>query len=193
MQDWSIDTKEKLNSCLEEDRKANLKNKKITMELKFRSSFPYTAYKYLTVLRKQEYACSRRDNASGWKAKLFAQQVKILDRKRNRLGLKAGLDIPINRVQPGVRIAHPNVILNGYVGEGCIFHGNNVLGNKQTGAADAVPKLGKNVDVGVFAMVIGDVEIADDCIIGAGAVVTKSFTVPGSVIAGVPAKLVRSK
>ena len=42
--------------------------------------------------------------------------------------------------------------------------------------------------VGYGAIIIGDVEIADNCVIGAGAVVTKSFTKKGSVIAGVPAR-----
>ena len=106
----------------------------------------------------------------------------------NKLGLTAGIEIAVGKVEAGVRIAHPNVILNGYVGEGCVFHGNNVLGNKRTGEKNAVPKLGKRVDVGVGAIIIGDVEIADDCVIGAGAVVTKSFKEPGTVIVGVPAK-----
>ena len=41
--------------------------------------------------------------------------------------------------------------------------------------------------------VIGDVKIADNCIIGAGAVVTKSFLQPGTVIAGVPARVIELK
>lgn len=121
----------------------------------------------------------------------YAQSVKLYDRRKNRIGLKIGIEIPVNRVAQGVRIAHPNVILNGYVGEGCVFHGNNVLGNKRTGDSTAIPKLGKNVDVGVGAMVIGNVEIADNCIIGAGAVVTKSFPEPGTVVVGVPAKKIK--
>ena len=37
------------------------------------------------------------------------------------------------------------------------------------------------------AVVIGEIEIADDVVIGANAVVNKSVLVPGSVVVGVPA------
>lgn len=41
--------------------------------------------------------------------------------------------------------------------------------------------------MGVHCVVIGKIEISSGCVIGAGAVVTKS-TEPNSVYAGVPAK-----
>lgn len=181
--------KNELAAAIIEDRKANLGNKQITAEVRFRHSFPYTVFRYMILLRKLEYCCACRDSAvSGLSRILYAQKVKILDRKKNILGMQLGIEIPINHVVPGVRIAHGNVILNGYVGKDCIFHGNNVLGNKKTGDRNAVPKLGNQVDVGVGAVIIGNVEIADRCVIGAGAVVTKSFLTPGSIIAGVPAR-----
>ena len=37
------------------------------------------------------------------------------------------------------------------------------------------------------AKVIGDVELADDIVIGAGAVVNRSFLMPGITIGGIPA------
>jgi serine O-acetyltransferase len=178
-----------LQNFIQADQEANLGKKPVTMEMRFRSGFPYQVCQYLKVVRKLEYTCWKRDHSKNRLGKIFcAQKVKLLDRRRNRMGLKLGIEIPVNRVASGVRIAHPNVILNGYVGEDCVFHGNNVLGNKRTGDGAAIPKLGKNVDVGVGAMIIGDVEIADGCVIGAGAVVTKSFLQRGTVIAGVPAK-----
>lgn len=54
-----------------------------------------------------------------------------------------------------------------------------------------VPRLGRNVVVGAGAVIMGDVEIGDDCVIGANSVVRTSFP-PRSVIAGVPAKLIRT-
>lgn len=51
--------------------------------------------------------------------------------------------------------------------------------------------LGKNVDLGIGAKIIGGVTIADNIKIGANAVVTKSFTEPGITIAGVPAKKIK--
>lgn len=192
MQNWMIDDKHKLKDFVVADVKTNFGYKAIDFETRFRRSFPYMVCRYLKILRNLEYTCYQRDHSNNRFAAIFlAQKVKLLDRKKNRLGLQVGIEIPINHVEAGVRIAHPNVILNGYVGEGCVFHGNNVLGNKRTGDSAAIPKLGKNIDVGVGAMIIGDVEIADNCVIGAGAVVTKSFLKPGTVIAGVPAKEIR--
>lgn len=183
-----IKDKKTLEEFIEQDRKAFLGDKTVTAEMKFRASFKYRAFRYMTLVRRMEYLCYKRDAAKGVAGKYCSLQIKMLDRKKNLLGTQIGLEIPLNRVKSGVRIAHPNVILNGFAGEGCVFHGNNVLGNKKTGAADEVPVLGKNVDVGIGAIVIGKVEIADGCVIGAGAVVTKSFLTPGTVIAGVPAK-----
>jgi acetyltransferase-like isoleucine patch superfamily enzyme len=48
-------------------------------------------------------------------------------------------------------------------------------------------KIGNNVYIGNNAMIMPGVTIADDCIIGAGSIVTKSFLDHGIIIAGVPA------
>lgn len=53
------------------------------------------------------------------------------------------------------------------------------------------PRIGSHVEFGANSIVIGDIEIGDHVIIGAGAVVTKD--VPSySVVAGVPAKIIRT-
>jgi acetyltransferase-like isoleucine patch superfamily enzyme len=52
-------------------------------------------------------------------------------------------------------------------------------------------KIGNRCWIGAKAVILKDVELGDGCVVGAGAVVTKSFPA-GSVIAGVPAKLIRS-
>jgi acetyltransferase-like isoleucine patch superfamily enzyme len=51
-------------------------------------------------------------------------------------------------------------------------------------------KIGDRCWIGAGAIILKDVQLGDDCVVGAGAVVTKSFP-NGSVIAGVPAKLIR--
>ena len=47
--------------------------------------------------------------------------------------------------------------------------------------------------MGVGAKIIGDVTIADDVTIAAGAVVIESCETPGAVLAGIPAKCVKVK
>ena len=53
-----------------------------------------------------------------------------------------------------------------------------------------VPRLGKNVQVGAGANIIGPITIGDNCIIGAGAVVITDLP-PNSVAVGVPAKVIK--
>jgi maltose O-acetyltransferase len=58
-----------------------------------------------------------------------------------------------------------------------------------------VPESGYDINIGSGCwvasgvLIVGGIEIGDNCIIAAGAVVTKSFPA-GSVIAGVPAKII---
>ena len=186
-----IRSKRELKKLFEEEKANIFGDKPVDFETKYRSSFRYMYYKYILALREYEFLCYKRDNTKGLSSRIIAQKVKKADRRKNRLSLKIGVDFSAGMVEKSVTVCHPNVILNGRVGEGCVFHGNNVLGNKKTGAADMIPTLGKNVDVGVGAIIIGNVEIADNCVIGAGAVVTKSFTDPGSVIVGNPARRIK--
>jgi putative colanic acid biosynthesis acetyltransferase WcaB len=52
------------------------------------------------------------------------------------------------------------------------------------------PKIGDNVDIGVNAIIIGQIQVGNNIIIGAGAVVTKNVS-DNSVMVGNPAKLLK--
>ena len=52
-------------------------------------------------------------------------------------------------------------------------------------------KIGNRCWIGAKAIILKDVTLGDGCVVAAGAVVTRSFPA-GSVIAGVPARLLRS-
>ena len=188
-----IENKARLNEICAYEECVCFGENGLTAEKRFRGGFRVCAFRYLKLLRQYEYLCFQRDRASTpLRKKLLAQRIKLCDRKKNKLSVLTQLYLTPGRIGKGVRLCHPNIVLNGFAGEDCVFHGNNVLGNKQTGS-DKVPRLGSRVDVGVGAVVIGDVEIADDCVIGAGAVVTGSFPVAGTVIAGVPAREIGRK
>ena len=73
------------------------------------------------------------------------------------------------------------------VGPDCKFHGDCCIGVARTGETGC-PVLGRGVDVGIGARVLGDIYIADGIVIGANSVVTKSFHEPGITIAGIPAR-----
>lgn len=165
--------------------------KKNIREKRFRHHKNYMIFKAVESLRIYEYRCAKRDNSKGFlSTRLNALLVKIADRKRNICCEKADIELSPNMIGKNIRICHDNVVIFGYVGENCTFHGNNVVGNKRTGAGTEIPKIGNNVDVGFGAMIIGDVTIADNCVIGAGAVVTKSCEEAGSILVGVPAKVI---
>jgi carbonic anhydrase/acetyltransferase-like protein (isoleucine patch superfamily) len=69
------------------------------------------------------------------------------------------------------------------VGEGCTI-GHRAILHGCT--------LGDNVLIGMGATVLNGAVIGDDCLVGAGALVTERKTFPsGSLIVGVPAKVVR--
>ncbi|MFC6323098.1 2,3,4,5-tetrahydropyridine-2,6-dicarboxylate N-acetyltransferase [Companilactobacillus baiquanensis] len=78
------------------------------------------------------------------------------------------------------------------VGKNSHIGANAVLaGVIEPASADPV-KIGNNVTVGANAVVLEGVQVGDNAVIGAGAVVTKNVEA-GSVMAGVPAKVLKVK
>ena len=86
---------------------------------------------------------------------------------------------------------HGGIVINAHLGDDCLLHGNNILGNKGVYPYNQIPVLGNHVDVGAGAVIIDRIVIADHCKIGANSFVNKSFLEPGSVIAGIPAKILK--
>ena len=71
------------------------------------------------------------------------------------------------------------------VGRDCSFHINTAL--VAGGTNDDVPHLENGVVVGVGAVILGGVHLAENIAVGANAVVNRSFDEPDIAIAGVPA------
>lgn len=149
----------------------------------------YPAYelkRYLIYLRKQEYYVNTARNNK------FKGAIGLFyERKKNKLGAKLGIEIGPNCFEKGVQIYHGNIIVNPMVrvGEYCKLHGNNCIGNN--GIVDLSPILGDGVDVGFGAVIIGNINIPNNTVIGANALVNRSLEKTDSVIAGVPAKVIR--
>lgn len=80
-------------------------------------------------------------------------------------------------------VIHENKI----IGENVRIQANVVIGGK---GSSGVPVIGNNVQIGANAVIVGGVEIGDNAIVGAGAVVLKD--IPASCVAcGVPATVVK--
>ncbi len=135
--------------------------------------------RHQVLLRKTEYHINTHH-------KIRAALYKI---KLNRIQNKYGLHIPPNTCMRGLRIMHVgSILLNGRceVGEDCVFHINTAL---VAGGVDGrAPKLGKHVIVGIGAIVLGGISVADNVAIGANAVVNKDVLESNIAVAGVPAK-----
>ena len=144
----------------------------------------YELKKFLFYLRKQEYYIN---TANG--NKLKGLLGLYYERKKNKLGLRLGIEIGPNCFGKGLQIYHSgSIIINNGVkaGENCKLHGANCIGNN--GKTNDAPKLGDNVDIGYGAVIIGNITVANNVKIGANAVVTRSITEDNSTYVGIPAK-----
>jgi putative colanic acid biosynthesis acetyltransferase WcaB len=82
-------------------------------------------------------------------------------------------------------VIHPSSV----IGDDVTLRHCTTLGNKYTGGKG--PQIGDRVNVGCNSVIIGDIRIGDDVTIGAGSVVINDV-VAGKIIAGNPARIVRS-
>lgn len=148
--------------------------------------FPSPTNLFIKALRQYEY----HFNAKGWWHKIM---VLYYYKKFLSLSLKTGISIPKNTCDKGLTLYHfGSIVVNAAceVGRNCCIMNNVNIGANQ-GSLKA-PKIGHDVYIGPGAVIFGEIEIADGCYIGANAVVNKSFTEPNSVIAGIPAKVIKT-
>lgn len=143
-------------------------------------------YWFLTQNRYLEYFYNIRN-----KCIIFYIIFQILNLRYMFLERKYGVLIPINVLGPGARFWHfgqGTIIINGRanIGKGCAISSNCVIGHANGG----VPKIGDFVEISIDSKILGDINISDNCIIGAGSLVINSVERAGSVIAGVPAKII---
>ncbi|MBQ3426312.1 MAG: serine acetyltransferase [Clostridia bacterium] len=141
-------------------------------------------WQYEILLRKTEYILNCKKG-------IFGRLIGVWYHYRLRkLGRRlCGFHIPPNAFREGLSIAHWGPIVvhpSARIGKNCRIQQCVTIGATNGGTQAAV--IGDNVFIGPCASIIGEVTIADDIAIGAGSVVTKSFTESGVTIAGVPAK-----
>ncbi len=103
-----------------------------------------------------------------------------------------GIELPYSaEVGQGVVIEHQGGIVihgNARIGDGCIIRQGVTLGNRRLDRPFDAPRLGRGVNVGAGAVVLGDVEVGDGAVIGANAVVLRSVP-PHHLAVGVPATI----
>jgi serine O-acetyltransferase len=166
---------------LEEDKKA------LGITKNRPSLFGDEIWKYQRLLRRTEYLLSKKNALSN----ILLLWTHFWKRK---FAMKLGLEISPGTFGAGLAIMHrgPIIILDHVkIGSNCRIHSCvNIGSTKGTGMG---ARIGKNCYIGPGVQIVGPVFIADNITIGAGAVVTKSFPEPDVVIAGVPARIIKSK
>lgn len=138
------------------------------------------------LLRRLEYLTNCCSGPLCWLRRMWAK----FQMKRARLLL--GFNIPLNTCGPGLALIHEGDILihqNARIGQNVRINIGVVIGIGLT--EEAVPVIGDNVRIEPGAKIFGAVTVADWTHIGANAVVNRSITEPGMVVAGVPARVVK--
>jgi serine O-acetyltransferase len=123
--------------------------------------------------------------------------IRILLRRflYRRIAIKLGFSISPNTIGPGLSIAHRGtIVVNGgaRIGANCRLHVGVNIGT-EAGKEDAAPVIGDNCYIGPGAKIFGPIEIGPNSVIGANAVVNKSFPEGSQTIAGVPARVISDK
>lgn len=118
-----------------------------------------------------------------------------------RLSVRLGFSVPVNVFGPGLAIVHYGLLVvnpTARVGANCRIHAGVNIG-AAAGFYDLslgewrTPIIGDNVYIGPGVKIFGPVEIGNGCVIGANAVVNKSFPDCELTIAGVPAKVIAKR
>lgn len=129
-------------------------------------------WKYQRLLRKCEYL----RNVSKMPSPYMNPIYLISKFRLNRLSVLLGFTISENCFAEGLSIAHYGSIIvnpNAVIGKNCRIHSGVNIGSSATD--DGCPVIGDNVYIGPGAKIFGQITIGNNTVIGANAVVNKSF------------------
>ena len=182
-----IQSKQDYRYYLERDRVASGIPPMKGVKAKIRQAlFPSYEWQFLKALRRLEYCENVGKHGVGGVIRWVLAKHRF-----RRISVKLGYSIPNNVFGPGLSLPHRgNIIVNPHttIGENCRIHVGVNIGAHH----DKAPRIGNNVYIGPGAIIFGDIEIADNISIGANATVNKSFTEQNTVVAGTPAKVVKT-
>ena len=143
------------------------------------------------ILRKHQILLRKAEYYTNTNNRILSAIFKL---RLNRMQNKFALHIPLNSCGRGLKVLHIGPILinsNAVIGDYCSFHINTAV--VAGGSSDGAPIIGNHVVIGVGAVVLGAITVADGVAIGANAVVNKTVTEENITIAGVPAKKISKK
>lgn len=180
-----IKTKHDMYQYISEDIKAFGKPERPSLSEKIKNwIFPNNSLRYLKCLRKLEYYTNTGSILRFYYTRKLAGLKRI-----------TGIQLEPNCAGPGLHITHGHIVVNpqAKLGRQCKIMQFVTIGSEGRYDKNGAPIIGNRVFIGAGAQIIGNVEIADDVVIGANAVVIKDITEPGITVAGVPAKKVSNE
>ena len=105
-------------------------------------------------------------------------------------GMKLSYNVPVGR---RLRLEHFGGMILGArrIGDDVVLRQNTTLGVRSPNDLMAKPTIEDRVDIGCGVVILGDVTIGHDSIIGANAVVLEDIP-PNSVAVGIPARVIKT-
>lgn len=124
---------------------------------------------------------------------LHKDAMKLRIERYRMEGAKIGNNVrafsPISSGEPYLITIGNNVTVS--IGVSFCTHDNSAIKMYENGTDFVGPiSIGDNSFIGMNSIIMGGVSLPTRCIVGAGSVVTKSFTEDGCIIAGNPARLI---
>jgi GT2 family glycosyltransferase/serine acetyltransferase len=125
-----------------------------------------------------------------WRGILTLVYQPLYEHCRNHYGVELPYSAKIGR---RVLIEHQGgIVIHGCaeIGDECVIRHGVTLGNRHMSAPFSAPVLGKRVNVGAGAKILGGVHIANDASIGANSVVLDDVPA-GCIAVGIPARVLQ--
>lgn len=184
---------------MEEKRIKTKEDLRDWLDLELKRYPNYGRYRIYNILLMSENAVLRRHQILLRKTEYHINSghrflTRIYRMRLELFQMKWRIHIPPNVFGRGLRVMHVGEMhINGRAraGENCTVHAHTSLA--AAGFNDGVPTIGNGVVLFMGAIVAGDIHIADNVVIGANSVVTRSVEEENVTVSGNPAKIVSHK
>jgi serine O-acetyltransferase len=111
----------------------------------------------------------------------------LFRRVRNGYGIELPYSVTLGRriiiEHQGAIVIHGNCV----IGDECIIRQGVTIGNRYLNRPLEAPRLGRRVNLGAGAKILGGITLGDDVVVGANAVVLNDVP-SGITVVGIPAK-----
>lgn len=181
-----ISNKKDLTYYIQQDRKMNGYPAKRRFSEVIKSLFFPNAVTHLRYLRKLEYYTNIPSLTSKFMKAYYNYKIRVSARK-------LGYYIGINSCGAGLSLPHYGTVIisaEARLGKNCRVHVCVNIG--RSAGEKKAPQIGDNVYIGPSCVLFGDIKIASNVTIGANATVNKSVEQEHVVIAGTPAKIIKT-